>query len=444
MKLQVFIARAPVGTLEHHRELQQWAFAYSPEWLARDDRYPLSPALPFERPTSLSAAVESNRVRSFFENLLPEGQALDDAAAAAKVSKAETFGLIAVLGRETAGALEILAEGSAVPEGKPMLRSVTPDQLSDRIRARPHEPFTVWDGRVRLSIAGFQDKLAVYEDAKGDWYLVEGSSIASTHLLKPEPVRNTLAGMTSNERLCMQMASAVELPTARTRWARVPEPVLVIERFDRKKTNHGVDRLHCIDGCQALGLPVGRKYERPYGSAEAVKNIRDGARLPALFDLLRTHSPQPLSDVRHLLRWTIFQVIIGNVDAHAKNLSFFVSAAGLTLAPAYDLVCGLIYENIEEQLAMAIGDEFAARKVSAFDWAQFASDCALPRRLVERELTDLSGRVLAVAPKVAQQSNDEGCDAATVARVMEVVRNQAERLRFLAPEVPRVDVAALS
>ena len=79
------------------------------------------------------------------------------------------------------------------------------EEFSARIRARPDHPFSVWDGKVRLSIAGYQDKIAVYEEA-GQWFLVEGTLLASTHILKPEPVARALAGLTGNEYFCMRLA----------------------------------------------------------------------------------------------------------------------------------------------------------------------------------------------------------------------------------------------
>jgi serine/threonine-protein kinase HipA len=49
-------------------------------------------------------------VRRFFENLLPEGDALDAAAASSKVSKSNVTALLVALGREMAGAITISAE----------------------------------------------------------------------------------------------------------------------------------------------------------------------------------------------------------------------------------------------------------------------------------------------------------------------------------------------
>ena len=442
MKLDVYAQGIHAGTVEHDREHRLWTFDYSPSWLQREDRYPLSPALTFTGRSSLSPEQHSSIVRTFFENLLPEGQALDDAARASKLSKAETFGLLAALGHETAGALEVADGTLAGNRDKKTLRALPLGELSERIRARPGQPFTVWDGRVRLSIAGYQDKLAVYEDDKRDWLLVDGSSIASTHIVKPEPIRTALAGMTSNERLCMHLASLIGLSTPATQLVHVPEPLLVIQRFDRRRTTDGVDRLHCIDGCQLLDLPVGMKYERQYGHGNDVKHIRDGANLPALFRMLAEHSPSPAADRLALLRWTIFQVLIGNTDAHAKNLSFFVRAAGIELAPAYDLVCGLEYadKNIEDQLAMAIGDEFSPRSLGAFDWAQFAHNCKLSPRLVARQLRDICSRAHEALPIAAARVIEEGGARDTVNAVTEIVKAQISMVKSLADKV--IDVPA--
>jgi serine/threonine-protein kinase HipA len=116
------------------------------------------------------------------------------------------MGLLIALGQETAGALVI-----SLPE-KPISAATTKrelhrDELSTRIRSRPNDAFSVWDGKVRLSIAGHQDKIALLED-DGHWFLVDGQSIASTHILKPDPIRLQLKHMTSNELACMRLAKA--------------------------------------------------------------------------------------------------------------------------------------------------------------------------------------------------------------------------------------------
>ena len=290
---------------------------------------------------------------------LPEGEALDHAAQAAGTSPANLVGLLVAMGKETAGALRVtLADDGAASlvaaESADSLREITPRQLSQRIRERENQPFSVWDGKVRLSIAGYQDKIAVYE-REGKWYLVEGSRLASTVIVKPVPMRKQLASLPANEHMCMQLARRVGLKAAETRLIHVPEPVLMVRRFDRIEHDDGVKRLHIVDGCQALGLAVSMKYERAYGDAKDVAHIREGVSLPKLFGLLE-QSPVPAVDKRALLRWAIFQVLIGNTDAHGKNVSFYCDEQGLRLAPAYDMVCmEALDAGFPDTYAMAVG-----------------------------------------------------------------------------------------
>jgi len=85
----------------------------------------------------------------------------------------------------------------------------------------------------------------------------------------------------------------------------VPEEILIVERFDRHNKDQSVERIHVIDGCQALGLQVSYKYERVYGDGRDVKHIRDGARLEDFFALMR-RAPSPTVQRNMLLRWVIF------------------------------------------------------------------------------------------------------------------------------------------
>ncbi|MDP3334581.1 MAG: HipA domain-containing protein [Methylococcaceae bacterium] len=370
MKLDVKANEQKVGSLSQDNDSGLFAFDYAPEWLAQDVRFPLSPAILLDRGT-LSAEHHSAAVRQFFQNLLPEGQALDDAAQANKVSKSNLMGLLIALGQETAGALVIsLSDQLSQLPSKSNKRLLSREELSTRIRSRPDDAFTVWDGKVRLSIAGHQDKIAVLEE-NDQWYLVDGEGLASTHILKPDPLRSRLQHMTSNELACMRLAQAIGLSTAEIRLEWVPEPVVLIKRFDRTINGNRIRRLHCIDGCQALGLGVSMKYERPYGDNRDVQHIRDGASLPKLFALVAQASAKPAADRLALLRWAIFQVLIGNTDAHGKNLSFFMDTGGLSLTPAYDLVCCLLYadDRIADTLAMAVGDNFNPTALTAYDWA---------------------------------------------------------------------------
>lgn len=444
MKLTVQANGVCIGWLSLDDISGLYAFDYSVDWLAQEQRFPLSPVLPLVNQT-LPAEQHSANVRQFFQNLLPEGQALDDAAQANKVSKSNLIGLLVALGRETAGALEI-SLNDPLPSPMPLAakRLLTPEELSQRIRSRPELAFSVWDGKVRLSIAGYQDKIAILEE-NDLWFLVDGGGLASTHLLKPDPVRSGLQDMTSNEFACMRLAQAVGIAAADVCLERIPEPILLIRRFDRRISTESIDRLHCIDGCQALGLGVSMKYERPYGDGRDVKHIRDGASLPKLFALLDRTSAQPTADRLALLRWTIFQILIGNTDAHGKNLSFFIDSGGIRLAPSYDLVCCLIYANgqISDTLSMAIGDNFDARSLTAYDWAMMAIECGLNTRLVGRELKQMADKVLKFWPKLKQNLIAVGADDLTLKAIEAVLNQQCQHTLSIANEVPKISKAIL-
>ncbi len=449
MNLAVWIHRDRVGTLSYDGASSRFAFSYDPEWMASTGAFPLAPTLPFASSGNRTPDQHSGIVRQFFQNLLPEGQALDDAAQTHKVSKNSIIGLLRVLGGETAGALMFSLDDEDPHRSARPARPLSAHELSLRIRERPEMPFSVWDGKVRLSIAGYQDKLAVFEE-DGQWFLVEDPRMASTLIAKPEPVARFMAGMTSNEFMCMRLAAAVRLPVAKTHLKHVPEPVLVVERFDREVIRQPdsvttVRRIHCIDGCQALGLPVDFKYERPYGDAPDVQDVRDGASIKHFFARLndKTFTPVPAAARLHFLRWTIFQVLIGNTDAHAKNLSFFCHSAGLTVAPAYDLVCALVYaaDKVQDRLAMAIGDNFDPVRISAYDWAQLAHENDLPSRLVAQEITRLAKSSLNVLPKLSADLEREGADPAMLKRVHDVIERQAAEALRVAPMIQKVDSA---
>ena len=295
-------------------------------------------------------------------------------------------------------------------------------------------PFTVWDGKVRLSIAGFQDKLEVLVEGE-DWYLVEGPDLASTHILKPDPVDPRLAGLTSNEFFCMRLAAATGLDTAPVELHHLPEPVLSVARFDRDRDGTAVRRRHVIDGCQLLNLAGSYKYERPYGDHPHVREIRDGASLGRFFAAIAA-SPQPAKARLQLLRWQVFQVLLGNADAHAKNLSFFMTAAGPVQAPAYDLTCSALYPaQVSQTFAMAVGDAFSTEELSAYEWAQFCAATDTHPTQVRKEIERRVRLIRRHLPAVRAAAMEVGAVEAVIESISAIVEQQCRRQLELAPQI---------
>lgn len=448
MELEVFLGEQRLGLLAQAPS-GDFSFTYDDAWLTAPERFALSPYLPLpgEADTTRlprAAPEHSVVVRDFFQNLLPEGKNLDAAAAAARVSKGSLVGLLASVGAECIGALRILPKGARVPATS--LRPVPREELSERIRERPDMPFSVWDGKVRPSIPGYQDKLALFVRGEA-WFLAEGA-LASTHILKPDPEPEIVGGLTSNEFFCMRLAAACGLEVANAQLLHLPQPALIVERFDRRilpANEHSggpiMERLHVMDGCQALGLPVEAKYERMYGNGEDVRHIRDGASLPHFFALQQL-APQPLVQRQKLLRWVIFQVLIGNTDAHAKNLSFFAGIGGVSLAPAYDLVStfGMDRGIIEDDFAMGVGDAFRQEELSAYEWAVMAERCGLPKAQVAQELGRLADLVNEQMPAVIEDCLRQQADPVVLERIRRGIAACARAQLALARHIARVSL----
>ncbi len=400
-----------VATIVHDARHDTWQLSYAPSWRDRPDSFSLCPSLPISRGVQHEPEYAPGAIKRFLENLLPEGHALDAIAASQHISKNNVFGLIRMIGAETTGAFRFLppdqrSGGSA--EDAP--RRITAEELSSRIASQHARPLIEWDGRIRMSVAGFQEKLPIYlhESASRPhelYMFLPDHPLASTHILKPEPTE--VDHMVVNEHFCMSLARALGLPAAQISILRVPQAVLSVKRFDRRPAGaqargidseclpsgeslHPVERLHVIDACQAYDFPVSLKYERNFGGGRDVAHIRDGMSLPRLFRIARQHLIAPALGKRTLTQWVLFQLLIGNYDAHGKNFSFYVTPAGLQPAPWYDLVSVAQYPGFSSELAMAIGDAFTLHDISALELAQFAASCDIQPAFLAREAFRLS------------------------------------------------------
>jgi serine/threonine-protein kinase HipA len=427
--LNVFDASARVGAIEYEPLDDSFSFRYDEKWPQTEGGYSISPHI-----MTLGQAASSGTVRRFLENLLPEGRALDIVASTFKVARSNLYGLLRQFGQETTGALSFL---SVDPQAQPTTRrEITHAELSKRIRERAAVPFAVWDGRVRMSIAGYQDKLSVYMD-DGRMYLVEGE-LASTHILKPEPTDRPLPMLVANEHYCMSLAKRLGLSVAPVSILRVPEPVLVVERFDRIREATRVRRLHVVDGCQALDLPVAYKYERNFGSGRDVRNIRDGVSFERLSSVAEYTVEKAVTRMG-LLRWAIFQYLIGNADAHGKNISFFCRPAGLSLAPYYDLISVVQYGGLDHELAMAYGDEFDLARIGPYDWAVFAERTGISRTLLNREMQRIGRAAEAAASQQAADESYLGEEKDLVAGIAAYVQRQAGSLIAMGPSMLKTE-----
>ena len=318
--LHVWINQAPLGTLRERNGL--WAFRYDERWLADPLAHPLCPLLPLQSEEHFDGST-TRPVQWYFDNLLPEEGQRQLMAKAAGAAIEDAFALLQHFGAESAGSLTLLPPGQAPSPGS---TQVLPDaELSTRILAMPKIPLAERAAK-KMSLAGAQHKVAIiYRDGQ---LLEPTGSEPSTHILKPDHPDDAWPHTVINEWFVMRLAERVGLPVPRVHRLYVPQPVYLIERFDRIEREQRWSRLHCIDACQLDGLS--REFKYSAGSIEHIAELANRCRPAALARL-------------HLFQWLIFNVLVGNEDAHLKNLSFLMSAKGVHLSPFYDLLCTALY-----------------------------------------------------------------------------------------------------
>jgi len=307
--------------------------------------------------------------------------------------------------REPAGAVgfDLDIEELGVPDDRPpVVRELSTSELSKRIRHRGTIPFAFWDDVFYQSLAGVQDKLQVR--LEGDVLQLVGGCLNSSHILKPEPHEQSTRRMVANEHFCMSLARAMGLPVANVEIRRVPEAVLLVERFDRVRNiiQHPemVERVHTLDACQALGEHPFFKYECPEGYGGGFRERRTGIGFREMFELDR-HFMVPREGRMAIVRWALFNMLIGNSDAHAKNFSFFQHRLGIMPAPAYDLVCTRAYD-MGIEMAMAFGNALLVEDVVAGDLTIFAEEAGIARDTLVEELKAMTTAVRAHSPILAK------------------------------------------
>ena len=328
--------------------------------------------------------------RAFLDGLLPEGEPRRAIAQDLDLPASDVFGLLAALGKDSAGALVIQAEDAPSPPLPTTLTAepLTEDALAELIANLHRAPLGI-DRNVRLSLAGVQEKLLLTRMPDGIWGRpVEGTP--STHILKPEiePFQNTV----ENEVFCMTVAKNLGLSVAPVETILVDEhPVLVVERYDRVVDPDGtVHRIHQEDFCQALGLSPDKKYEQDAGPS-----LARIARV--LQDFAEPSAPETL------LRALTLNVALGNCDAHAKNFSLLhTQAGGLRLAPLYDLLSTRLYP-LDDKLAMYVDSMQKADHVTVERIVNEANRWGMIRRIAEEIVADSLDRLPAAVTQATEE-----------------------------------------
>jgi serine/threonine-protein kinase HipA len=357
-RLWVWIPPLLIGVLDQDGDAGGFSFQYDPAWLAAQEESAFALSLSLK----LEEGVYRKEATAFFTNLLPEGSARESLCRKMGISVENDFELLRRIGRDCAGAL-VLTEEDRPPAEPPTLEELPLSSLEKWLKNGSSGLLDLQiQGDLRLSLAGAQDKLPLVY-LNGKFYQPRGSH-PTTHILKPPPQR--FKNLPENEWIQGRLARALGLPVSHATLVEIGgKRSLLVERYDRRLHADQWSRLHQEDLCQALGISPRKKYQGEGG--------------PSVADcqgVIDRRSADPLTDTDTLLRWQIFNVLIGNCDAHGKNLSLLRHPdKSWRIAPLYDLVATRIYPELSDRLAMAVAGQFNSGTVHANHWRALFKEC---------------------------------------------------------------------
>lgn len=403
-EIAVWLFVDPVGTLS--LVAGRLSFQYHSDWLNQPNAVALSQSLPLQM-----EPFDDQQCRAFFAGLLPEGNLRRLIAQQCQVSSQNDFALLNAIGGECAGAITFLPAGQQPPStDQGDVEWLDERQLLALLDELPRRPMLAGRGGLRLSLAGAQDKLPVVFD--GERIGLPKGGQPSTHILKP-PIQ-AVEDSVLNEGFCLALAEAMHLPTAPARIHPVGDRhVLLVSRYDRRLDSIGQpSRVHQEDFCQALGVVPEMKYQN-----------EGGPDLKACFELLRKATRPSAPQVLRLFDAVVFNALIGNHDAHAKNFSLLYAGATPTLAPLYDVLSTAVYENLAPKMAMKLGSKYKFTEVQARHWDRFAQEAGLSKAQTKKRILRIAQNLPATARQL--QASQPFADHPLIEKIVALIEQRA-------------------
>lgn len=432
-QLNVWMNGLLVGewTLAHGEEI----FAYHASWLNHPQTRPLSLSLPF---LPNNAAHRGAVVNAYFDNLLPDSDIIRRRLAQHhRLSDSAPFTLLAALGRDCVGALQLLPEDETPQNlqciiGEPLDDAAIAALLQQTVQpGLPGQRNS--DADLRLSIAGAQEKTALLQHA-GRWQRPLGST-PTTHIFKLPlglvgGMQADMRSSVENEWLCAQLVAAFGLPVARCDIAHFEaQKVLVVERFDRRLSSDGrwLMRLPQEDLCQATATPPYLKYQADGGPGIA-----------RILDIL-AGSENSETDRRQFFKAQVVFWLLAATDGHAKNFSLFHLPGGRYRAtPLYDIlsahpVIGHGAGKVAPQkakLAMAVrgqSNHYLIERIQPRHWLAQARSSGLTEAWADELLNELADNTGEILQKIeGELPPDFPADVAET--IFHGIRRQREKL----------------
>jgi serine/threonine-protein kinase HipA len=405
-QLSIRLYGEPVGILEQTSTGKK-IFKYESNAVV-----PISISMPLRE-----QAYDDRQCEAFFGGLLPESELAKKLIGGKYgISANNTFALLRAIGYDCAGAIschemdEPVNPHRSVPlQGSKM----TQDELYMHIRDIPKNPLFMDVEGLRLSLAGVQDKAAIC--LIDNEIALPENGCPTTHILKPASPH--FEGLAENEYFVMKMAKAIGFPVPDVELRKIHDiHFLLIERYDRRIKNNFIERIHQEDFCQATSVRSIKKYQNDGGPG-----------FKACFELLK-NTAQPAVDRNLLASALVFNYLIGNMDAHAKNFSLLHhGASSIRLAPFYDLVCTRVYQRLTSKMAMKIGSKYDANDVLPRHWEQLCQEVGYGYPAMMDKIETLGKQIMLAALAEKEKLNESNIHDDIFDRMIKFISENIEK-----------------
>jgi serine/threonine-protein kinase HipA len=403
---------------------------YAERWLQTPRAFPLSVTMPLR-----ADPYPSDVISPWLANLLPEEEQLHVLTRSLGLDQADVLAVLTEIGGDTAGALSFgAATDRALWAYAPLTTfydTADPHQALERhFEDLGRRPFLVGEEGVRQSLAGGQKKSALAVlgpdgapvlrlPGEDDVLAVPLNGAPSTLIVKPD--NPNLPGITENEVWCLRMAQAIGIDAAQVTILQSSKRTAIgVLRYDRRIGRSGqLLRLHQEDFAQANGLPPGRKYER--GTLRGL----------GLKTLLETGRHVSATDALALLDQVIFNILVANTDAHAKNYSLILPVGGgPRLAPLYDVSTVLSWPHVVKTYAQSIdGKKRRPDTISGRHWEALAREVGYRPTDVKHRVQQIVDALVANRAKITDEvAALPGASEGYVVQTAEAVEGNALRM----------------
>jgi len=374
----IFLSDALIGILTKDAN-GTLIFKYDSKYLENKDAVPLSCSLPLQKQEYYGSSAHT-----FFVGLLPEESELKQIAQSIGTDTSNSFRLLQEIGKECIGAVRV---GGTSKQSTAKYKLITKQEWDILVQNNLQRVSYLYKEKdQRLSLAGAQSKMgALYQNGQYS-FAIEGSP---TNCIVKFP-SDYFPNMTENEFVTMSLAKSLGIDVPNIDLVKLGgKNCFSISRFDRITQEGDILRIHQEDFCQALGILPQNKYEQDNGPSFSM-----------CIQLIRKVCSVPVIEINKFIGIYIFNLLIGNRDAHGKNFSLIFNEGQVCLAPAYDLICTAFYNELSDNMAMKIhnqyDDEFLTLEnfktelsTSNISYKQFYEKVTNQITLLEKKLVDI-------------------------------------------------------